>query len=577
MSGGNIPKTPPNPNAKTDRNLRPRPNRVRKKIKAGLSIDPNNGFLSNVQTLIQDQNQPDTISGKTEYYGVCLSVIEKQNSAGERTIACRARIPEIHSHLPAPRQLDPNKLDYQVINLYPVYVLEGGSQSAAELVPGKILRLTHIDKNFTNTQYNNGRILEILDEKAGFGAGFNSITQECKDAFEKERRRLQGKAKTKGNKDKRGGKKLDKPAGGKSEQKTAEPAGRDPRCAPPKPVGPPPNRAQTDAECEAFAEAADRIAIALGHKKEEKTESEILAECQEKTNMAVYLGTEGAAFVRGKFIGNVSLTTITGQWPKQKGKYKICNGGLPGLPPGVSTYHAYVAMAAAAKKEGITLQIVSGFRTMEDQRDLKRRKPELASRPGYSNHQNGIAIDMDTRSAATYLWLTKNAVNFGFIRTVPWETWHWEFRPQSTRNQFRYVKRSYNLGVKPKPTHRRKTKIWKIGHWPAQVNDKKFRANYQTGSWVDKNFWQNDKVTNPTTEALRKKRAAQREAEKKKKVFDKALAQLKDQLRDRELELAGRKAPETPVTKGTLKLIIKNMKKAIKQLEEQGPTGQPPK
>ena len=56
-----------------------------------------------------------------------------------------------------------------------------------------------------------------------------------------------------------------------------------------------------------------------------------------------------------------------------------------------------------------------------------------------SNHQNGIAFDLNTggfEGAPVYDWMKKNATSFGFIRTVNKEHWHWEYRPQ-TAEEFR--------------------------------------------------------------------------------------------------------------------------------------------
>jgi LAS superfamily LD-carboxypeptidase LdcB len=59
----------------------------------------------------------------------------------------------------------------------------------------------------------------------------------------------------------------------------------------------------------------------------------------------------------------------------------------------------------------------------------------VVAKPGWSNHHDGGAYDFDTVDDKTgkfrpsYAWLIKNAIRFGFVRTVPSETWHWEHRP----------------------------------------------------------------------------------------------------------------------------------------------------
>ena len=86
-------------------------------------------------------------------------------------------------------------------------------------------------------------------------------------------------------------------------------------------------------------------------------------------------------------------------------------------------------MIEAAKKDGTNLRVNSGFRTMAQQRQLRADMPNLAARAGYSNHQNGIAVDFSMRSDSgkSFQWLTKNAWRYGFIRTVIFERWHWEY------------------------------------------------------------------------------------------------------------------------------------------------------
>lgn len=111
---------------------------------------------------------------------------------------------------------------------------------------------------------------------------------------------------------------------------------------------------------------------------------------------------------------------------------KICITTVGGKQVEINTAKAYVRMRDAAKRDGVTLVVVSGFRTMQKQRELyalyKRGRGNLAAPPGYSNHQSGLALDLNARAPGVYAWLTRNGAKFGFIRTVPSENWHWEKR-----------------------------------------------------------------------------------------------------------------------------------------------------
>jgi LAS superfamily LD-carboxypeptidase LdcB len=50
----------------------------------------------------------------------------------------------------------------------------------------------------------------------------------------------------------------------------------------------------------------------------------------------------------------------------------------------------------------------------------------LAAVPGYSNHQSGHALDLNTAAGGVYSWLANHGHAYGFRRTVPSEKWHWE-------------------------------------------------------------------------------------------------------------------------------------------------------
>ncbi|MEA2751628.1 MAG: hypothetical protein QOI41_5771, partial [Myxococcales bacterium] len=56
----------------------------------------------------------------------------------------------------------------------------------------------------------------------------------------------------------------------------------------------------------------------------------------------------------------------------------------------------------------------------------KAHRGNLAAPPGYSNHQSGHALDLNTKAAGVNSWLVKHAAAFGFRRTVPSENWHYE-------------------------------------------------------------------------------------------------------------------------------------------------------
>lgn len=102
------------------------------------------------------------------------------------------------------------------------------------------------------------------------------------------------------------------------------------------------------------------------------------------------------------------------------------------------TARAWNEMKAAAAADGVRLKVNSGFRSMEEQQKLYAEhlagaRPTPVAVPGYSNHQHGIALDIEVHRSMTspeYSWLAANAARFGFTNVGAHfkspEYWHWE-------------------------------------------------------------------------------------------------------------------------------------------------------
>lgn len=95
----------------------------------------------------------------------------------------------------------------------------------------------------------------------------------------------------------------------------------------------------------------------------------------------------------------------------------------------------FKAMQAAAAKAGIKLTATSGFRTMEQQKVLYQKylngTGNLAAKPGYSNHQGGVSMDIggvNGYNTKAYNWLKSNAAKYGFKNDVSTEYWHFTFK-----------------------------------------------------------------------------------------------------------------------------------------------------
>ena len=96
-----------------------------------------------------------------------------------------------------------------------------------------------------------------------------------------------------------------------------------------------------------------------------------------------------------------------------------------GMRPDVAA--AYDQMTSAARADGITLMVVSGFRSDAEQAELFAANPDptWVAPPGQSLHRCATELDLGPSSA--YGWLAGNASRFGFELRYGWEPWHWGF------------------------------------------------------------------------------------------------------------------------------------------------------
>lgn len=96
-----------------------------------------------------------------------------------------------------------------------------------------------------------------------------------------------------------------------------------------------------------------------------------------------------------------------------------------GMRPDVAA--AYDRMAAAAAAAGITLIVVSGFRSDAEQAELfaAHPDPKWVAPPGTSLHRCATELDLGPESA--YGWIDANATRFGFVQRYSWEAWHMGF------------------------------------------------------------------------------------------------------------------------------------------------------
>ena len=100
-----------------------------------------------------------------------------------------------------------------------------------------------------------------------------------------------------------------------------------------------------------------------------------------------------------------------------------------------SAAKAFAELKASAADAGINLTCTDSYRSIEEQRDLKQRKPGLSATPGKSVHGWGFAVDVSIDlpprefGNAVFEWLKDNAPELGWFLGRPKdEPWHWVYR-----------------------------------------------------------------------------------------------------------------------------------------------------
>ncbi|GGD38354.1 M15 family metallopeptidase [Pseudoxanthomonas indica] len=121
----------------------------------------------------------------------------------------------------------------------------------------------------------------------------------------------------------------------------------------------------------------------------------------------------------------------------------------------VSAARAWLAMRAAAARDGVVLESISGYRSHDYQLGIFERKLArgqtveqiltVNAAPGYSEHHGGCALDIGTpgeppaeetfEGTAAFAWLSEHAGAAGFVMSYPrgnphgivYEPWHWRY------------------------------------------------------------------------------------------------------------------------------------------------------
>lgn len=115
---------------------------------------------------------------------------------------------------------------------------------------------------------------------------------------------------------------------------------------------------------------------------------------------------------------------------------------------------AFEKMATKAKEEGYNIRVISAYRSYEYQdnlynnyveKDGKELADTYSARPGHSEHQTGLVIDIDNietdyenfENTEEFLWIMNHAHEYGYILRYPkgkeditgysYESWHYRY------------------------------------------------------------------------------------------------------------------------------------------------------
>ena len=158
-------------------------------------------------------------------------------------------------------------------------------------------------------------------------------------------------------------------------------------------------------------------------------------------------------------IGNIKIKDdkILGHFPYRETSFENLVEITPDILVHKKMYKSLLKMRDDAKKEGVYLVFLSGFRSIELQKEIfyslksirsqvAMERARVSAPPGYSEHSTGFAIDIgdalnretdfevEFETTSAYKWLEKNAAKYHFKlsfdrkqNSVDYEPWHWRY------------------------------------------------------------------------------------------------------------------------------------------------------
>ena len=158
------------------------------------------------------------------------------------------------------------------------------------------------------------------------------------------------------------------------------------------------------------------------------------------------------------FSESIEKDSLLGHFPYPEASREDLVLFSPGIFVHKDIFDKFTEMKSKASKSGISLQLLSGFRSINLQRDIfyenksirkqtAIERSRVSAPPGYSEHSTGYAIDVgdgtypnthfevEFEQTPAFKWMKKYAPKYHFVLSFPknnkqgisYEPWHWRF------------------------------------------------------------------------------------------------------------------------------------------------------
>ncbi len=173
----------------------------------------------------------------------------------------------------------------------------------------------------------------------------------------------------------------------------------------------------------------------------------------------VFLSKNNINLYQKALIGNEDIKNdkILGHLPYKETSFENLVAITPDILVHKKMYKSLLDMRDDAKKDGVFLVFLSGFRSIELQNEIfyslksirsqiAKERARVSAPPGYSEHSTGFAIDIgdalnrethfevEFENTSAFKWLKKNAAKYHFKlsfdkeqKAVDYEPWHWRY------------------------------------------------------------------------------------------------------------------------------------------------------